>query len=114
MLDAEKLVKLVDAGFTKEEIMALAQPKAEVPAAKVEETKPEPEVTVEDKQEPEVKKNSDSSVDTLIDRVADLEKLVQAQNRQSVVIDVPKKEQTDDIFKQVFGLELDTSNREAK
>lgn len=99
MMDAEKLVKLVDAGFTKDEIMALSQPKAEEP--KAEEPK-DKEVPVE----PEVKKNSDSS-DELKTRVDDLEKLVQAQNRQNVVIETPKEQTVDDIFKSVFGLEPD-------
>lgn len=100
-MDAEKVLKLVEAGFTKDEIMALAAPKQEAPA-------PDPEPTPA----PDVKKNSGSSIDSLVDKVADLEKLIQAQNRQSVVIDTAKPETANDIFKSVFGLELDTSNRE--
>lgn len=110
-MDAEKVLKLVEAGFTKDEIMALAAPKQEAPAPDPEPT-PAPEVNVVT--EPEVKKNSGSSIDSLVDKVADLEKLIQAQNRQSVVIDTPKPETANDIFKSVFGLELDTSNREVK
>lgn len=98
-MDVEKLLKLVDAGFTKDEIMALAQPKAEEPKAE------EPKVE-EVPADPEVKKNSDSS-DELKTRMDDLEKLVQAQNRQNVVIDTPKETTVDDIFKSVFGLEPD-------
>lgn len=99
MLDAEKLLKLVDAGFTKDEIMALSQPKAEEP--KVEEPKVE-----ETPAEPDVKKNSDSS-DDLKARLDGLEKLVQEQNRRDVVIEAPKETTVDDIFKSVFGLEDD-------
>lgn len=110
-MDANDVLKLVNAGFTKDEIMALSAPKTEVTPDP--EPAPAQEVKVVETKEPEVKKNSDSSsVDALIDKVADLEKLIQAQNRQQVVFDTPKQEQTDDIFKQVFGLELDTSNRE--
>ena len=110
-MDAHDVLKLVNAGFTKDEIMALSAPKTEVTPDP--EVTPAPEVNVVETKEPEVKKNSDSSsVDALIDKVADLEKLIQAQNRQNVVFETPKQEQTDDIFKQVFGLELDTSNRE--
>ena len=99
-MDVEKLLKLVDAGFTKDEIMALAQPKAEEPKAE------EPKVE-EVPAEPEVKKNSDSS-DELKTRIDDLEKLVQAKNREDAVFDTPPKETTvDDIFKSVFGLEPD-------
>lgn len=111
-MNADDVLKLVNAGFTKDEIMALSTPAQEAPAADPEPT-PAPEVKVVETKEPEVKKNSDSSsVDALIDKVADLEKLIQAQNRQNAVFETPKQEQTDDIFKKVFGLELDTSNRE--
>lgn len=109
-MDANDVLKLVNAGFTKDEIMALSAPKTE--GTPDPEPTPAPEVNVVETKEPEVKKNSDSSVDALIDKVADLEKLIQAQNRQNVLLKTPKQEQTDDIFKQVFGLELDTSNRE--
>lgn len=110
-MDANDVLKLVNAGFTKDEIMALSAPKQETTAADPEPA-PAPEVNVVETKESEVKKNSDSSVDALIDKVSDLEKLIQAQNRQAVVIDTPKQNGADDIFKQVFGLELDTSNRE--
>lgn len=99
-MDVEKLVKLVDAGFTKDEIVALTKPSAEEPKATPEQVPEEP------KKEPEVKKNSDSS-DELKTRMDDLEKLVQAQNRQNVVIETPKETTVDDIFKSVFGLEPD-------
>lgn len=106
-MDANDVLKLVNAGFTKDEIMALSTPKTEPEAT------PEPEVNVVETKEPEVKKNSDSSsVDALIDKVADLEKLIQQQNRQQVVIETPKQVDSNDIFKQVFGLEADTSTRE--
>ena len=113
-MDANDVLKLVNAGFTKDEIMALSAPKTETTPEP--EATPEPEVNVVETTEPEVKKNSDSSssVDALIDKVADLEKLIQAQNRQNAVFETPKQEETSDIFKQVFGLETDTSTREVK
>lgn len=110
-MDANDVLKLVNAGFTKDEIMALSAPKTEATPEPV--ATPEPEVNVVETKEPEVKKNSDSSsVDALIDKVADLEKLIQQQNRQQVVIETPKQVDSNDIFKQVFGLEADTSTRE--
>ena len=100
-MNAEDVLKLVNAGFNKEEIMALSvsnpAPAKEEPAKE----QTPAEVPVE-----EVKKNSPSSEDVL-NRINDLEKMIQANNRQNAVIDTPKPETTEDIFKSIFGLEID-------
>lgn len=104
-MNAEDVLKLVNAGFSKEEIMALTVSDAAQPVAPAKEPEPTP-APVE-----EVKKNSPSSEDVLLNRIGDLEKLIQANNRQNVEIQTPKQETADDIFRSVFGLELDNSER---
>lgn len=103
-MNAEDVLQLVKAGFSKDEIMALTVSDAAKQPEPAKEPEPAP-APVE-----EVKKNSPSSEDVL-NRIGELEKLIQANNRQNAEIQAPKQETADDIFKSVFGLELDNNER---
>ena len=107
-MDYENILKLVDAGFTKDEIMAMSAPKApeatEAPKAETPET-PENEALPEAEQidTEEVKKNSLS--DSLERKLEELTRKVEQINRENVVIKAPEKEDTESIFISAFGLE---------
>lgn len=104
-MNAEDVLALVKAGYTKDEIAAFNS--ATAPAT---ETPKEEPVAVETPAEPEqVKKNSDGLDVTAMkaDILADVTKMIQANNRQQVVIDTPKPQTNDEIFASVFGMEVD-------
>ena len=107
-MNAEDVLALVKAGYTKDEIAAFNS--ATEPAT---ETPKEEPVAVETPKEPEqVKKNSDGESGLDVESfkagiMADVTKMIQANNRQQVVIDTPKPQTTDDIFASVFGMETD-------
>lgn len=104
-MNAEDVLALVKAGYTKDEITAFNS--AQTPATEAPKEEP---VAVETPKEPEqVKKNSDGLDVAAMkaDFLADVTKMIQANNRQQVVIDTPKPQTTDDIFASVFGMETD-------
>lgn len=102
MLNANDLLMLVKAGFTKEDIMKL-QSQESAPAEEgkpdQEPEKPDPASVVSPDQ---VKKNSDSGLE---EKVADLQKKIESINRSSVVIPSKEPETVDDVMAKVFNLE---------
>ena len=104
-MNAEDVLALVKAGYTKDEIAAFNS--ATAPTT---ETPKEEPVAVETPKEPaQVKKNSDGLDVTAMkaDILADVTKMIQANNRQQVVIDTPKPQTNDEIFASIFGMEAD-------
>lgn len=104
-MDSNDVLALVKAGFTKEEIMAMAKPAESPKETPKEETEQKPVETA-------VKKNSDGEngldVESLkADIMADVTKMFQAKNREDAVSDTPKEETITDIFKSLVGGEIE-------
>lgn len=113
-MDLTTLTKLIDAGFTKDDILNLTsnEPKTEVKTETNETTKPQPMVIgeltrVENKNE-EVKTEPKTEVQTIVNQVpvmsdAQVEKLAQMLNMGNATIDVPKMRDSDEALKEHFS-----------
>ena len=116
-MDFETMLKLVNAGFTKEEIMKFTEPEVKTTELEVKTTEPkvkttEPEVKTT---EPKVKTTESNDILTqLTTQVTDLAKIVkdiQASNVKNAKIDAPKETTALDAVKSFFG---DVSVKEGK
>lgn len=74
----DKIIKLLDAGFTKEEILKMTEQPAEA-AAEI----PEPEKTAEPVQAEQPAEENNDRISELTEEITSLKKLVQDQNLQA-------------------------------
>ena len=88
-MNVEQIIKMIDAGYTKEEIEKMTQPEPEPK----QEQKPEPKPEPEPKKEPEPKPASDP----VLKELQDLKKAVYAMNIMQSS-QPPKSESVDDIL----------------
>lgn len=92
-MNVEQIIKMIDAGYTKEEIEKMTQPE---PEPKQEpEPKPEPKTEPEPKQEP--KTEPKPADDPVLKELQDLKKAVYAMNIMQSS-QPPKSENVDDIL----------------
>lgn len=92
-MNVEQIIKMIDAGYTKEEIEKMTQPEPEPK----QEPKPEPEPKTEPKQEPEPKPEPKPADDPVLKELQDLKKAVYAMNIMQSS-QPPKPESVDDIL----------------
>lgn len=96
-MNVEQIIKMIDAGYTKEEIEKMTQPEPEPKA------EPEPEPKTEPKQEPkpepkqEPKQEPKAADDPVLKELQDLKKAVYAMNIMQSS-QPPKSESVDDIL----------------
>lgn len=88
-MNVEQIIKMIDAGYTKEEIEKMTQPEPEPK----QEPKPEPEP----KTEPEPKQEPKPADDPVLKELQDLKKAVYAMNIMQSS-QPPKSESVDDIL----------------
>lgn len=98
--------QLLDAGFTKEEILAFQDVNTSVESKAEPEEKTEPEVTETEVKEPEVKEVKEpvpdnSAIDKLNDVITKLIKTIQVSNLQTVYTD---KQSAEDITTQAENI----------
>lgn len=86
-MNVEQIIKMIDAGYTKEEIEKMTQPEPE----------PEPKTEQEPKQEPEPKPQPKTAEDPVLKELQDLKKAVYAMNIMQSS-QPPKSESVDDIL----------------
>ena len=67
-MNVEQIIKMIDAGYTKEEIEKMTQPK------------PEPDTKTEPKPEPKTEPKPEPAVDPVLKELQDLKKAVYAMN----------------------------------
>lgn len=92
-MNVEQIIKMIDAGYTKEEIEKMTQPEPE-PEPK---PQPEPKTEQEPKQEPEPKPQPKTAEDPVLKELQDLKKAVYAMNIMQSS-QPPKSESVDDIL----------------
>ena len=73
-MNVEQIIKMIDAGYTKEEIEKMTQPEPEP------KTEPEPEPKTEPKTEQEPKQEPKTADDPVLKELQDLKKAVYAMN----------------------------------
>lgn len=88
-MNIEQIIKMIDAGYTKEEIEKMTQPEPE--------PKTEPEPKQEPKPEPEPKTEPKPADDPVLKELQDLKKAVYAMNIMQSS-QPPKSENVDDIL----------------
>ena len=88
-MNVEQIIKMIDAGYTKEEIEKMTQPEPNPEPEPKTEPKPEPEPKTEPKQEP--------VNDPVLKELQDLKKAVYAMNIMQSS-QPPKSESVDDIL----------------
>ena len=88
-MNVEQIIKMLDAGYTKEEIEKMTQPEPE--------PKPEPKTEQEPKPEPEPKPQPKTAEDPVLKELQDLKKAVYAMNIMQSS-QPPKSESVDDIL----------------
>lgn len=94
-MNVEQIIKMIDAGYTKEEIEKMTQPEPEPePEPK---PQPEPKTEQEPKQEPEPKPQPKTAEDPVLKELQDLKKAVYAMNIMQSS-QPPKSESVDDIL----------------
>ena len=100
-MDLEKLFKLIDAGFTKEDIMHLASP-AEAP-----QSAPEPETKAEEGHTAEVEKPAeapqDAAMEALLAEIKGLRADMQRNNINSDTIKMSNKDTAMDILGSIIN-----------
>ena len=92
-MNVEQIIKMIDAGYTKEEIEKMTQPEPE-PEPK---PQPEPKTEQEPKQEPEPKPQPKTAEDPVLKELQDLKKAVYAMNIMQSS-QPPKSESVDNIL----------------
>lgn len=92
-MNVEQIIKMIDAGYTKEEIEKMTQPEPE-PEPK---PQPEPKTEQEPKQEPEPKPQPKTAEDPVLKELQDLKKAVYAMNIMQSS-QPPKPESVDNIL----------------
>ena len=90
-MNVEQIIKMIDAGYTKEEIEKMTQPEPEP------KPQPEPKTEQEPKQEPEPKPQPKTAEDPVLKELQDLKKAVYAMNIMQSS-QPPKSESVDDIL----------------
>ncbi len=100
MAKIEDILKLIEAGYTKEEISQLT---AETPAAETVE-KPEEEKPAPAENAPAEEKGvNDDMMTRLADEVAELRKQIQKRNLNDSFIETPKQNRSQDILAQLIN-----------
>lgn len=101
MAKIEDILKLIEAGYTKEEISQLT---AETPAAETVE-KPEEEKPAPAENAPAETTNgvNDDMMSKLADEVAELRKQIQKRNLSDTFIETPKQNRSQDILAQLIN-----------
>ena len=92
-MNVEQIIKMIDAGYTKEEIEKMTQPEPE-PEPKQE---PNPEPNPDPNPEPKPEAKPEPAVDPVLKELQDLKKAVYAMNIMQNV-NPPKSESVDDIL----------------
>ena len=90
-MNVEQIIKMIDAGYTKEEIEKMTQPELK------QEPKPEPEPKTEPKTEPKQEQKQEPVNDPVLKELQDLKKAVYAMNIMQSS-QPPKSESVDDIL----------------
>ena len=90
-MNVEQIIKMIDAGYTKEEIEKMTQPEPEP------KQEPEPKPEPEPKTEQEPKKEPKPADDPVLKELQDLKKAVYAMNIMQSS-QPPKSESVDDIL----------------
>ena len=92
-MNVEQIIKMIDAGYTKEEIEKMTQPEPEPKTEPEPEPEPKPEPKTEPKQEPK----QEPVNDPVLKELQDLKKAVYAMNIMQSS-QPPKAENVDDIL----------------
>ena len=90
-MNVEQIIKMIDAGYTKEEIEKMTQPEPK------QEPEPKPEPKQEPKPKPEPKHEPKPADDPVLKELQDLKKAVYAMNIMQSS-QPPKSESVDDIL----------------
>ena len=90
-MNVEQIIKMIDAGYTKEEIEKMTQPEPEP------KTEPKPKTEPEPKPEPKPEAKPEPAVDPVLKELQDLKKAVYAMNIMQSS-QPPKAENVDDIL----------------
>ena len=96
-MNVEQIIKMIDAGYTKEEIEKMTQPEPEPKQEPKQEPKPEPEPKTEPQPEPKPEAKPEPAVDPVLKELQDLKKAVYAMNIMQSS-QPPKAENVDDIL----------------
>lgn len=108
MAQIKEILKLVDAGYTKEEIATLLAAEEKTEGAPL---PPEPETAEPETAEPEPHKNDAAPVETsngdminkLADEIAELRKQIQKRNLNESYIETAKQDRSQEILAQLIN-----------
>ena len=104
-MEVNQILKLVEAGFTSDEIRQMISPQAQGEPQKAEEKQPEEDVKPEEKPAEKAPEAPDyeAQIKALSDELAAVKKSVYKQNVQNMTVDQPTQEDAADVLAKLIN-----------